>query len=137
MTEALDRDDIVRLLDQLGSDQDADVLDAARELHAQIIAAGVDWDELLMPDASVDADDAGDQAAPDNSDEDVADAAPATGKKSKDAETLALIEKLLAKSGRSDALREELEEYKADIANGEFDARDHQYVRALHKRLAK
>ena len=77
------------------------------------------------------------QAAPDNSDEDVADAAPATGKKSKDAETLALIEKLLAKSGRSDALREELEEYKADITNGEFDARDHQYVRALHKRLAK
>ena len=137
MTETLDRDGVIRLLDQLGSEQDADVLDAARELHAQITDAGLDWDEILMPDALEDSDDAGDQADLDDSDPEDAAAAPTKGKKSKDADTLVLIEKLLAKTDCSDALREELQEYKADIANGEFAARDHQYVRALHKRLTK
>ncbi|MCZ6452915.1 MAG: hypothetical protein O6909_01620, partial [Alphaproteobacteria bacterium] len=76
-------------------------------------------------------------AEPDHSDQDGDAAAPSAGKKGKNAETLALIEKLLAKPDRSDALREELKEYKEDIAQGEFNAKDHQYVRALYARLAK
>lgn len=138
MTEPLDRNDIIRLLDRLGSDQDAEVLDAARELHAQITDAGLDWDELLTPDASAEPDDVVDdvdEADWDDSDPEDARAAPETGKKPKNADTLGLIEQLLAKSDCSDALREELEEYKADIASGDFEARDHKYVRALHKRL--
>ena len=139
MTEPLDRDDVIRLLDQLGGDQDADVLEAARDLHAQITAAGLNWDELLMPDVdtAVDSTDTGETAVPDDSDQDHDDAALSAGKKGKNAETLALIEKLLAKPDRSDALREELKEYKEDIAQGEFNAKDHQYVSALYARLAK
>lgn len=146
MTEPLDRDEVIRLLDQLGGDQDADVLEAARDLHAQITAAGLNWDELLMPDVDTTMDSTeSDETAvetdetdvPDHSDQDGDDAAPSAGKKGKNAETLALIEKLLAKPDRSDALREELEEYKEDIAQGEFNAKDHQYVRALYARLAK
>ena len=125
MAEPLDREDVIRLLDQLGSDQDEDVLEAARELHAQINAADLDWDELLIADTSADSADTGDEAEP---------AADATGK---DADTLRLIDKLLAGSNRSEALREELKEYKADIANGDFHARDHQYVRSLYARLKK
>ncbi len=166
MTEPLDRDVVIRLLDQLGGDQDADVLEAARDLHAQITAAGLNWDELLMPDVDTTMDstetdetavetdetdetavetdetdetavETDETAVPDHSDQDGDDAAPSAGKKGKNAETLALIEKLLAKPDRSDALREELEDYKEDIAQGEFNAKDHQYVRALYARLAK
>jgi hypothetical protein len=125
MAEPLDRDNVIRLLDRLGSDQDVDVLEAARELHAQINAADLDWDELLIADTSADPADTSDATE------------PAAGKTGKDGSTLELIEELLAKSDRSDALREELEEYKADIANGEFHARDHQYVRSLYARLTK
>ena len=153
MTEPLDRDVVIRLLDQLGGDQDADVLEAARDLHAQITAAGLNWDELLMPDVDTTMDstetdetavetdetavETDETAVSDHSDQDGDDAAPSAGKKGKNAETLALIEKLLAKPDRSDALREELEDYKEDIAQGEFNAKDHQYVRALYARLAK
>lgn len=131
MAEPLDRDNVIRLLDRLGSDQDVDVLEAARELHAQINAADLDWDELLIADTSADPADTSDATEP------AAGKTGKTGKTGKDGSTLELIEELLAKSDRSDALREELEEYKADIANGEFHARDHQYVRSLYARLTK
>ena len=57
------------------------------------------------------------------------------GKKS--AESIALIDQLLAKSHVSSDLREELEGYKSDIAEGEFEERDRRYIRAVHKRLSK
>ena len=138
MTEPLDRDEVIRLLDRLGSEQDADVLQAARDLHAQINAADMDWDELLMPDASTEPEENEDEDEDeDDSDlEDTEASSPAVAKGKND-DTLALIETLLAKPGRSDALREELEEYKTDIANGEFAARDYKYVRALYDRLTK
>ncbi len=125
MAEPLDRNDVISLLERLGSEQDEDVLEAARELHAQVNAAGMNWDELLITDTSADPVEPSDDAEP---------AASATGKS---ADTLDLIDKLLAGPNRSDSLREELEEYKADIANGEFHARDHQYVRSLYERLTK
>jgi hypothetical protein len=137
MMETLDRDEIIRLLDQLGGDQDADVIQAARDLHTQITAAGMDWDDLLIPDSSAEPADEDDTTAPDDTDAaDTAAARPA-GKQGKNADTLALLDKLLALPDRSDALREELEEYKADIASGDFQAGDHQYVRALYNRLKK
>ena len=47
---------------------------------------------------------------------------------------LALIGKLLARSGISEDFREELEGYKTDIAEGEFNEADHRYIRAVFKR---
>ncbi len=69
--------------------------------------------------------------SPDPEDE---DAKPA---RAKDVESLALIEKLLAKSHISADLREELKGYKTDIAEREFDARDRRYISAIDKRLSK
>ena len=138
MSESVDRDEIIRLLEALGSEDDAAVLEAARTLHAQVADAGQDWDDLLVTQATAIAEDEDEPDADADDEPPVASGdAPAGGKKSKDDETLELIEKLLASRDRSEALREELEEYKADIANGDFAARDHQYVRALYNRLSK
>ncbi len=54
-----------------------------------------------------------------------------------DADSLALIDELLVKPGISEDLRKDLENYKADIAAGEFREADRRYVRAVHQRLSK
>ncbi len=54
-----------------------------------------------------------------------------------DADSLALIDELLAKPGIAEDLREEMEHYKTDIAKGEFEEADRRYVRAVHQRLSK
>ncbi len=150
MTEPLDRDDVVGLLKRLGGDRDEDVLEAARQVHVLITAAGMTWEELLVPDeAAGDGDDGDDSDAAEDhdlEDEDAAaedhdladeDAEPPVDKSKKNAESLVLIDKLLAKSGISEDFREELTDYKADIAEGEFGDADHRYLRALYKRLSK
>ncbi len=158
MTEPLSRDDAIELLKNLGGERDEDVLEAAREIHARITAADMTWEQLLVsedgadePDDFDDADefddddtgedDTGeDDESPDPEDKDESpdpedeDAKPA---RAKDVESLALIEKLLAKSHISADLREELKGYKTDIAEREFDARDRRYISAIDKRLSK
>ena len=52
MAGELDRDGIIGLLESLGSERDEDVVKAAREIHAQVTAAGVTWDVLLAPDTA-------------------------------------------------------------------------------------
>ncbi len=165
MTEPLNRDDVIGLLKRLGSDRDEDALKAARQVHVLITAAGMTWEELLVPDkAAADSDDGEDSddsdaaedhdlededdAAEDHDLEDEDDAAedhdladedaePPVVKSKKNAESLALIDKLLAKSGISEDFREELTDYKTDIAESEFGDADRRYLRALYKRLSK
>jgi hypothetical protein len=128
MSEPPSRDDLIGLLDRLGSDRDEEVLEAARELRARVADAGLDWDDLLAPDAVAgEVEDRVPEPEP-------AEAPAAKG--GGNAETLALIGKMLAKPGISEDFREELEGYKQDIAAGDFEDRDHDYVRALHKRLS-
>ena len=144
MTEPLKRDEVVGLLERLGSEPDEEVLEAARQVHARITAAGMTWDDLLVPDQvdSVtddsddigDTDDADDAGYEDLDDESAEPAAEAAGK---NAESLTLIDKLLAKSGISQDLREELKGYKADIAEGDFGDGDRRYLRAINARLSK
>ncbi|MCH8213492.1 MAG: hypothetical protein IIC54_05415 [Proteobacteria bacterium] len=162
MAGNLDRDGIIGLLESLGSERDEDVVKAAREIHAQVTAAGVPWDVLLAPDTAAE-DEAPDAAAEDEApgataeeeDEDAAereeadgedaqfaeadgeDAAPAPPRGSGNKESLALIARLLAKSDISKDMREELQGYKEDIAEGEFEETDRKYLRALHARLTK
>jgi hypothetical protein len=130
MSEAPSREDLIGLLERLDSELDEDVLAAARELQSRVAAAGLSWEDLLAHEA---------QAADAGEDREDAAAelaeAPA-GKAGGDGETLALIEKMLARSGISEHFREELEGYKQDIAEGEFENSDHDYVRALYKRLS-
>ena len=143
MTEPLDRSVVIDLLTRMGSDKDEEVLESARQAHALVTAAGVSWEELLVPDRSEDDDD--DEDYDDEDDEDLDDDAedqdpveesPAEAAE-RNAESLKLIDRLLGKSGTSDALREELEGYKADILDGEFEESDRRYLRALSERLSK
>jgi hypothetical protein len=146
MTEPLNRDDVIGLLKRLGGDRDEDVLEAARQVHGLITAAGMTWEELLVPDDAAAEPDGADAEDHDLADEDAdaedhdladEDAEPPVVKSKKNAESLALIDKLLAKSGISEDFREELTGYKTDIAEGEFGDADRRYVRALYKRLSK
>ena len=151
MTELPRRNDVIELLNRLGSDRDEDVLEAAREVHARITAAGTTWEELLVPDdaaaESDDIDDAADDEIDDTADDEIDDTESpdpedettlsTTEMGAKDAESIALIDKLLAKSDISTDMREELKGYKTDIAEGEFEARDRRYLSAIYKRLSK
>jgi len=139
MAGRLDRDELISLLETLGSDNDEEALAAARVLDTKVATAGSAWDELLAPGIGAEAADSGGGAAHDpgfdlgdlgNLDKLPDDTA------AKNSESLALIEKLLAKSDNSDEFRQELEDYKADIAAGEFTDGDHRYLRALCKRLS-
>ncbi len=175
MTEPLERDDVVGLLKRLGNEADEEVLEAARQVHARITAAGMTWDDLLVPDQADDetddtddaddaddaedtddtddaddADDTDDTDDADDADDDADDAGyedledesaepaaePAAETAGKNA-ALTLIGKLLAKSGISQDLREELQGYKSDIAEGDFGEADRQYLRAISERLSK
>ena len=134
MSDTLERDNVIDLLDRLGSEQDEDVLVAARALHAQITRAGLGWHDLLVGDES---------AAPsapdidDNTDDEDDTPEPAVNFTRDESKTPALIDKLLAREGNSEAFREELEEYKSDLANGDFEPSDHRYIQALHARVSK
>ncbi len=132
MTEPLERDNVIELLKRLGSDQDEAVLEAARQVHAHITVAGMTWEDLLVPDVA--ADDGDDVEYQDTEDE---TPEPPAETAKKDADSLALIDELLAKTGISEDLHEELENYKTDIAEGQFEEADRRYVRAVHDRLSK
>ncbi len=79
MTEMLRRDELIAILNRLGSDEDEEVLEAAHQAHAQITAAGMSWEDLLVPDgpaaesdeAAAESDEADDESdeADDESDE--------------------------------------------------------------------
>ena len=131
MTEPLERDNVIELLKRLGSDHDEVVLEAARQVHAQITLAGMTWEDLLVPDVTAAADDVEYRDWTDETREPPAEAAK------KNAASLALIDELLARTGISEDFRDELERYKTDIAEGEFVETDRRYVRAVHKRLSK
>ncbi len=138
MSEPLERNEVIELLDKLGSEQDQDVLAAARMLHSQITESGMSWEELLVGDEPEDEDDTQDSVEPDYYEEDADetrefDTTPTVD----ETRTLSLIEKLLARGNISGELRAELEEYKTDISDGEFETSDHRYVHALYARLTK
>jgi hypothetical protein len=120
----LDRAELLDLLGRLGAEDDATVLAAARALHGKLRESGLTWHELLQldPDMSTTA---ASQPAVDE---------PVERSGGKD-EVARLIERLLARPSISDALREELVDFKRAIADGTFEEEDARYVRALAKRL--
>lgn len=159
MLANLDRAQFIELLRTLGEEKDEAVLTAARDIHAKMTVAGVDWDDLLVPehpdepeeddedyeddyedDAGLDDDDDDDGDEQDNGlddeyeDDDEDDEDERALSDEEKTEALSLITRLLDKGVSADT-KEELEEYKQDIDEGEFAAMDLRYLRALHKRL--
>ena len=141
MSVILERNQVIELLEQLGSEQDDDVLAAARILHSQITASGMVWGDLLVGDEPEVEEEAHVDPLPDEGDENddiVEDTVePDTRFTGDETQTLSLIEKLLARDGISSEFREELEEYKTDISDGIFESSDHRYVHAVYARLTK
>jgi hypothetical protein len=114
----VDRAALIDLLDRLGSDDDAAVLEAARALHRKAAESGLSWDDLIRLDEA--------------DDEPTADDVPLT---SPDAdETTRLIDRLLRKD-LSENLRDDLTEMKRQLADGELGQEDRRYVLAVAKRL--
>ena len=141
MSVTLERNQVIELLDKLGSEQDEDVLAAARMLHSQIIESGMGWEDLLVGDEPEVEEEAQVDSLPDEGDEndDIAEdtVEPDTRFTGDETQTLSLIEKLLARDGISSEFREELEGYKTDISDGIFESNDHRYVHAVYARLTK
>jgi len=128
MTEKMNREELVELLGALSGEKDEDVLAAAREIHSKVTAAGTDWNDLLVGD-----DENRDDPAS-TADDDPAPSA-AAGNAPDDTESLGLIDRMLQKPDVSDELREELEGYREDISEGEFEAMDRKYLRSLFERM--
>lgn len=127
----IDRDSFLESLEKLFSENDEEVLASARSIKEQMDEAGVSWDMLLVQAPGEDDDD-DDYDNDDDDDEDsgFARAAPAPD------DDLAMIEELLSKHEISDETREELEDYKEDIAEGDFTESDHRYLQSLYQRVA-
>ena len=139
-----DRDSFIALLDKLGSEDDAEVLATAREIHARMADGGMTWNDLLRPapgaepeDDFVDDWDGETDLGDDEPDEGIAALTegdiegPASDLKA----DAALIKSLLERKTLSQVTREELEGYRRDIKEGEFTAADSRYLRALADRL--
>ena len=138
MSVILERNQVIELLDKLGSEQDEDVLAAARMLHSQIIESGMGWGDLLVGDEPEVEEEAQVDSLPDEGDDIAEDTVESDTRFTGDeTQTLSLIEKLLARDGISSEFREELEGYKTDISDGTFDSSDHRYVHAVYARLTK
>ena len=147
MDQKLEREAVIELLGQLGDENDDTVLATARSLHAVIQEANVNWNDLLVPDGSVDTgsyedededvedvEDVEDDEDEDE-DEDVEDDEFVQSPVTDSSESMALINKMLNASNVSDALREELQGYKEDISENEFTTSDAAYLKVLAERL--
>ena len=159
MSEPLDRNQIIELLNDLGKEQDEDVLSAARSLNSRITNSGLSWDDLLVADQSEVEEETQDREivdsvellnnemnkgseVPDDSTEQIEESSQPEPSDTAEinvdeTQTLSLIEELLAADRFSSDLHEELEEYKSEIADGTFNPRDHQYIHHLYARLTK
>ena len=137
--ENLDRPDIIELLGRLGAENDATVLEAARELHRRVTASGASWDDLLRQQgdaASAGGVAEGQEQPPEaaaSDDKPVAKEGPVSP--ADKAEAARIIDRLLARKNLSSNLREDLAEFKRTLSDGSFDEMDSRYVRALAKRL--
>ena len=145
MIDDFDRDGLIALLQQLNSDEDERVLAAARALRGGMRASGKSWDDLLRgsndePSRSRDIEDGAKDSVEDDVDDDETEEIEISTSPSEsmsDEDALKIIERMIKKLKVSAMMREELEGYKEDIADGEFDANDRRYLQSLYDRISK
>ena len=159
MSEPLDRQQVIELLNDLGKAQDEDVLSAARSLNSRITNSGLSWGDLLVADQSGVEEVTQDKeivdsveglnnetnkgsVVPDDPVERIEESSQPEPSESAEisvdeTQTLTLIKELLAADRFSSDLHEELEEYITEIADGTFNPSDHQYIHHLYARLTK
>jgi hypothetical protein len=132
----LDRDSLIALLDRLGDPDEAEALATAREIDRLVRESGMTWSELLAPPPSA-ARGSGESydeyrgAFTDDDPFDIDQPRPREGY----ASDTALIDELLANQDLAPETRQELLDFKSDMAEGEFTDMDAKYLRGLHARL--
>lgn len=141
----LDRDEVLRLLGELESGDEPRILAAAAGLTSALREADKAWDDLLVSaprsvaevgevvaevDEIEDIDDHDDWSDGGEADEEFA-----TSEQAQDA--VGLVEKLLKDFKLTEETREDLEDFKKDIAENELAIADYTYIKGLHARLSK
>lgn len=129
-----DRAELITLLNRLGDPDDAAVLAAARELDRRLRAAGTRWEELLPGNPRPTGEEPPDGTIMGDFSDNGLDE-PATRVPGGLAGDETLIAKLLSEYDLSTQTREDLEDMRAAIAEGEFTERDSRYLRDLLARL--
>ncbi|WP_158044670.1 hypothetical protein [Skermanella pratensis] len=128
----LDRDSFIALLGRLGDPDEAEVLASAREIDRRVRESGLSWNDLLVPpQGAVDEDYHGAFT-----DDDPLEVGPVR-RPGGYPDDLTLIEELLSHDTLSPGARQELLDFKSDIAEGEFTDMDSKYLRDLHARLSR
>ena len=138
MKTDLERDDFLVLLEKLKSEDDKEILSAARDINAKMTVAGVSWDDLLISqdepieniDASHDNDHGNQNDANEHTDDNFE-----TLNDDESQEAISLI-KTIENMKVSETTKQELSEYKDDLKEGEFEKMDLRYLRALKARLS-
>ena len=138
MLANLDRKKFLELLNTLGDDDREKVLAAAQDLHAQVVVAGISWEDLLVPEPE--------QNKPDTAKERDDDETPSAIDNDPDnkelsdeerEEALVLIKKISELNVSSETIKD-MEDYKIEIEDedGIFETMDLGYLRSLYNRLS-
>jgi hypothetical protein len=140
----LDRESFIALLNRLGDPDEAEALAAAREIDRRVRESGLTWSDLLAPPpSSANSGAPGDYDPEDYdkvhgafNDDDPFDMVSPRRREGYGSDT-ALIDELLTHQNLSAETRQELLDFKSDIAEGEFTDMDAKYLRDLHTRLSR
>jgi hypothetical protein len=134
----LDRDSFIALLGRLGDPDEAEVLATAREIDRRVRESGMTWSELLAPPPSAarGSGESYDDYRGAFTDDDLFDVDQPRPREGYASDT-ALIDELLANQELAPETRQELLDFKSDIAEGEFTNMDAKYLRGLHARLTR
>ena len=135
MKTDLERDDFLALLEKLKSDENSEILTAVRDINDKMSVAGVSWDNLLISQGEDKVNHSDLEDDYENEDQEIKDdnLEPLSDEESKEA--LSLI-KAISNLKISAATKQELDEYKEDLKEGEFEKMDLRYLRALKARLS-
>lgn len=138
MSADQDRAELLKLLEQLGAEEDPLVLEAAREVHRRVVVEGEGWDSLLAPaDSNAYDTTARDSELPTPEDESdsFTDSDPVAAPFTASEADLEILERLMRRTDISVETQEELKGLRADIEEGSFSGMDAAYLRALDERL--
>ena len=138
MRTDLERGDFLTLLEKLKSEEDDEVLGVVRDINAKMTVAGVSWDDLLISQDETQEDNADDDKDKDGQEsgrENVSDDnfEPLNDEERQEAENLINAIKGMKVS---EATKQEIDEYRDDLREGEFEQMDLRYLRALKARLS-
>ena len=138
MRTDLERGDFLALLEKLKSEEDDEVLGVVRDINAKMTVAGVSWDDLLISQdvtqedsADDDKDEDGQESGRENVSDDNFE--PLNDEERQEAESLINAIKGMKVS---EATKQEINEYRDDLREGEFEQMDLRYLRALKARLS-